>query len=211
MTKRQIKIGLIGVLLLFMTIGTTYAWWTATTQVKQTINMGNLLIEAKMEKLSDDTNYEPGLTINQDGTVSNNGSIEAIIRVDSGSEGQSTASVGNAKTRNQATNMIIRPTGGDGYWFKDPNGEAYLLLSPGETAKVDFETTLIGEHINNEYNSSTLDIIADLKATQVLEGAILAEFGIDFESLVDYDTATSHNRSSESGIKVLRDLVNRGN
>ncbi|HHQ2310736.1 TPA: SipW-dependent-type signal peptide-containing protein [Enterococcus faecium] len=45
--------------LLLVTIGSTYAWWTASTQVEQKVTMRNLAIEASFAP-QDHTNYEPG-------------------------------------------------------------------------------------------------------------------------------------------------------
>ena len=209
MKKRQIKLIIVGAAIVLISIGATFAWWTASTQVKQTITMGDLAIEATMENLADELNYEPGLNITQEGTVRNKGSIEAIIRLDSASKIKFVGSSESVVADPTAIDLSIKPAGGEGYWFKDASGQAYLLLSPGETATLAIETNLSGDTISNEYMGATIDIIGDLKATQVLAGAIQAEFGIDFESLEDYSLIGARS-SQTNGQKILHDLINRG-
>lgn len=205
MSKKRINILLAGMLLLVISVGATFAWWTASTQVTQTINMGNLAIEATVEQLGDNENYEPGLTVEQDGTVTNTGTIETLISVDSSSTVESKGSEGTET----AISIAFKPLGGDGYWFKDASGRAYVLLSPGETAEVEIVSSLNGSDMDNTYMDSTVNIVGDFHATQVLDGALEAEFGIVVDDLIDYEENFSRGVKSE-GMKRLHDLTKRG-
>lgn len=59
LSNKKTRFFLTAITLLLVTIGSTYAWWTASTQVEQKVTMRNLAIEASFAP-QDHTNYEPG-------------------------------------------------------------------------------------------------------------------------------------------------------
>ncbi len=217
MKNRKMKLILTGLALLVVTVGTTYAWWTASSKVEQQVIMGNLAVTAEFEDVSDNTDFEPGLSIEQNGTVTNSGSIDAIIKVESDSQ----VKLGNAadftRADDEAVKLSIKPAGGAGYWYSDSAGGHYLLLSPGETATINVNTDFVGEKMDADYANAEVKVAGNLKATQVLEGAIKSEFGVDAETLQEYvdpdapvaRSQTARGAQSEA-MSTLHQLLNRG-
>ncbi len=215
MKKNRMKLIIAGLALIFVTVGTTYAWWTASQQVSQEISMGNLNISATIKELKDPINYEPGLTAEQTGTIKNTGSIDAIIKIDNDTMVKFSNADDYAAVDPEAVRLSIKPNGGKGYWFSDDSNNTYVLLSPNQQAKILVETEFVGDKMGNEYMNAEFKINGDLKATQVLDGAMLAEFGIDGSQLTDYVASTSFSTAANSGetseaMQYLQSLLNRG-
>lgn len=155
--------------------------------------------------MADNTDYEPGLTFAQDGTITNNGSLEAIIRVKSNSQVKFSWATGFKETDQEAVLLSLKPNDDNGYWLKDAKGQAYVLLSPGETAGIELVSKFNGELVENDYMDSVIDVSANFQATQVLEEAIASEFGVALEDLVDYD----QTRRQSGSLTRLYELINR--
>lgn len=216
MKKNRIKLIMVGLALLFVTVGTTYAWWTASQQVSQEVKMGNLNINASIKALKDPINYEPGLSTEQTGTIKNTGSIDAIIKIVNDTKVKFAGAAEYTPVDQEAVKLTIKPDGGKGYWFSDTTGDTYVLLAPNQQAKILVEANFVGEKMGNEYMDAEFLINGDLKATQVLDGAMLAEFGIDGSQLVDYVApigfsmnAANTGQSSEA-MNYLQNLLSRG-
>lgn len=214
MKKNRMKLIIVGLALIFVTVGTTYAWWTASQQVSQEISMGNLNISATIKELKDPINYEPGLTAEQTGTIKNTGSIDAIIKIDNDTMVKFSNADEYAAVDPEAVRLSIKPNGGKGYWFSDASNNTYVLLSPNQQAKILVETEFVGDKMGNEYMNAEFKINGDLKATQVLDGAMLAEFGIDGSQLTDYAASTSFSTANSGetseAMQYLQSLLNRG-
>ncbi|MGM0213350.1 SipW-dependent-type signal peptide-containing protein [Enterococcus sp. AZ109] len=215
MKKNRRKLIIVGLALIFVTVGTTYAWWTASQQVSQEIRMGNLNISATIRELNDPINYEPGLTAEQTGVIKNTGSIDAIIKIDNDAMVKFSGAADYEAVDPEVVKLSIKPNGGKGYWFSDSSNNTYVLLAPNQQAKILVETEFFGDKMGNEYMNADFKINGDLKATQVLDGAMLTEFGINGSQLTDYLASTSFSTATNSGetseaMQYLQSLLKRG-
>lgn len=213
--NRKHKLILTGVLLVVMTVGTTFAWWTASTSVKQEVKLGDLKIEADFDELADNLNYEPGLTTEQLGRIKNTGSIDAIIKVENESKVKFADTTNFVTADKEAIQLSVKPNGGDGYWYRDDQGATLLILGSGETAKIIMSGLFSGDKMDNEYMNAQISLGGNLKATQVLEGAMLAELGVNAESLTEYDDGLERsslfkNNTQSDAMLHLRQLLDRG-
>lgn len=207
--KKKFKLLLVGLALALVTVGSTYAWWTASQTVSQEVSMGNLNIAAQVKELKDPINYEPGLTTEQAGTIKNTGSIDAIVKIDSASKVQFADATEFVAADPEAVKLGIKPNGGKGYWYNDPAGNTYLILSPNQQAKITVNGEFVGDKMGNEYMGAKIDLSGDLKATQVMEGAMLAEFGTDGSDLVDYvdpDAPTTFDAAAQGESEAMQHL-----
>lgn len=228
--SHKTKIILTGIALLLAIVGTTYAWWTASYKTEQTISMGNLKITGDFPKLTEVENYEPGTNIEIEGKIKNTGTIPAIIKVGNGSKIQFSYKDDQlteipkdeqkfVDDTDNAVQLSFKPTSGQyndpkndlAFWFKDKNENIYLLLDPtGEidiTNIADFNEEVMG----NKYQDSSIKVGAVLKATQVMDGAMKKEFGIDssdLEGLEDQMTSRRSNADNRAE-RRLAELINR--
>lgn len=214
MKSTKFKLIASGLLLAGMTLGTSYAWWNASQTVHQDISMGELAIEAAVSTVEDPVGYEPGLTVEQTGTITNSGSIETLVKIENDSKvtlkGQETPQAIDGET----IQMTIKPAAGDdgdGYWYQDSQGNNYVLLAPEETAKIDVITGFNGDKMGADYMGAAIDVAGNFKATQAMDGATAAEFGITLEDLTDYpDTSGLRSGSQSEAMRVLTELMTRG-
>lgn len=206
--KKSHKLILTGVALLIAVVGSTYAWWTASITHEQEVTMGKFKVTATFEEPDYLDDYEPGLTVELDGTIKNDGSIPALIKVASNSQVRFNQAGSDFQPAGEAVALNLLPTNNasQGYWFKDTSNRVYALLEAGQETNVTAEATLVGEKMGNEYDDATIKILAELQATQVLDGALASEFGITFDDLSDYGSTT---RSSVSGLTRLKELLAR--
>lgn len=210
--QKRKKLILTGLLLLLVTVGTTFAWWTASSTVSQEIKMGSLAIKGQLEKLADDTGFEPGLTTEQDGTLKNTGSIPALIRVENNSQVKFKGQTAYTDITDGAVSMTLKPKETtDGYWYKDQQGRTYVLLDATEVASIEVNSELVGDKMNNDYMNASVKLAGSFKATQVQEGAIAQEFGISSDELEDFEPASARTRSggASAAMSYLRELLNR--
>ena len=213
--NRKYKLILTGVLLMLMTVGTTFAWWTASTSVKQEVKLGELSIQADFAELADNLNFEPGLSTEQTGTIKNTGSIDTIIMVENESKIKYAGTTDFVDANQEAVQLSVKPNGGDGYWYHDDKGATLLILAPGETATIMMTGLFVGDKMDNTYMNAEISLGGKLKATQVLEGAMLAELGVNADSLTDYtdglrkSTFARTNNQSEAMVH-LQQLLSRG-
>lgn len=192
--------------LVVVAVGGTYAWWTATVAANQKITMGKLTLTADFPELQDEIDFEPGLSSEITGTITNTGSLEAIARVENSSQIKYAYSDDNftpvtelafVKDTENAIALSFGP-GNDSevYWFKDVAGNAYVLFEVGGKIDTTFVADFSGEVMGNKYQEAEIKIGAKLKATQVLDEAMTAEFGITMNDLVDYSRSTSRQARS---------------
>lgn len=198
--KKRTKIVLLACILLLTTIASTFAWFKASSQVTQKIQLGNLKIEATFTP-PDTTNYEPGLTAETHGTIKNTGTIPAIVGVKNNSsitfaysdDNLTPIPVANRQPEAidpNAVKITYVPTSGsyddnaDVIWFADAAGNNYFVIEVGATANVDLNVTFDGPNTTNKYMDAVVDIKADVTGTQVLDGAIQSEFGISADDLI---------------------------
>lgn len=227
MKKNQLKKRLVMAVIAFLllTVGSTYAWWTASQTVEQKISMGRLKVEADF-KQKEFTDYEPGLTAEIVGTIKNAGTIDAMVRVSNNSQITFAYSDDNmtAIPEDQQTPeeinpdhmaINVEPASGDYsagkkvYWLQDSSGNKYLLMTPNSTIKVKAVVAFNGEALTNRYMDSTVKVQANINATQVLEGAGKDVWGISFENdLVNLPLSRIQNQSD--GRAYLLELLARG-
>lgn len=205
--KKSHKLILTGLAIAIAVVGSTYAWWTARVTHEQEITMGKFKVTATFEEPAYLNDYEPGLTVELAGTIKNEGSIPAMIKVDSNSQVRFNQPGSDFQPANDAVSLNLLPTnqGGAGYWFKDNNQLVYVLLEAGEETQVTAEALLVGDKMGSDYEDATIKILAELQATQVLDGALASEFGVTFDDLSDYGTT----RSAVSGLTRLKELLTR--
>ncbi|WP_440896675.1 TasA family protein [Amphibacillus sp. Q70] len=227
------KLILTGFALLVVTIGTTYAWYTASAASQQEISMGNIEVIADFPELTDIENYEPGTYVPIDGKVENTGSLPALVKLSSDSQIRFTYSDNDfteipeadrayQKDKKGAIELEIKPSSGlyddpdnqDVYWFEDTEGNRYMLLEPNSSVDLTNNANFDGDVMGNQYQQADVKISSALKATQVIEGAISNEFSIDSSDLIGLDdsktTAKLANNKNRADQR-LDQLLNREN
>lgn len=177
----------------------------------------NLNISATFDELEDPINYEPGLVVEQDGNVENTGSIAAIVKVENTSQIKFSGESNFQEADKTAVQFSLKPNGGEGYWYNDNSGNVYVLLDPAEKANVSGYTYFNGENMGNEYMNAEVKVSGKLKATQVIDGAIKTEFGIDASELREYSDPSSQvlnarkaTTANSEAMNKLHELLNRG-
>lgn len=229
---KKSRIAMVGCLTLMMTAGTTYAWWTAEVQSTQTITMGKLAIDGNLKKPSSLTNWEPGLEVDAAGSIKNTGSIDTLVKI-SGNNKIKKVEDTEFVDAGEMTKLTVGPQGSDTYvgfdgtgtrngyyWFGDAAGNVYLLMMPNATVKLDTLTELVGDKMGNDTMGAEIQIALDFDATQVLDGAASAYFGITLSDLGDLDgievggtpefkTALARTAPSK-GMQYLQKLMARG-
>lgn len=228
MGNKKLRLILTASILALVTIASTYAWWTASTDVKQTVSMGNLKIEAEFAD-ADGALYEPETYVELNGWIKNTGTIPTIVRVVNNSsikfayeEDMTLISEANRVEENidpDAVQINLEPTSGDYYeneseiiWLEDSNSNRYILIEPGSRLLVDLQIKFDGPNVSNRYMDSIISAKAQIKATQVIEGAILAELGVDSDELVPVNSSTTRMAVSKTskGMERLKELLARG-
>lgn len=152
--------------------------------------MGNLSVTASFDEVPEPDGWEPGLYSELTGTIENTGSIDALVKVSNASTVKFAGSEDFVAVDPQAVTLVMQPTADDTMWFKDTAGEAYVLLMPGEVATVAGVVTFVGEQMNNDYMNAQIQVVGDVTASQALDGASLANFGVSFADLTDYFAET---------------------
>lgn len=226
--NKKIKIILTGIALLLVTISSTYAWWTASTTVNQEVKMGNLKIEASFKE-KNHTNYEPGTYAEIGGTIKNTGSIPAMIKINNDSlitlaySDDDLTPIPEANRSPEAIDGSVvkikyEPQSGNYedntkvFWFSDTTGNKYLLMEPNSNVKIFINIEFDGPSMTNKYMDAVIDAKAQIKATQVMEGAIQTELGVDPNSLDSLPLTRARSTNTVSLAKArLQELLSRGN
>ncbi len=240
--NKKVRLVLLGMMLLLTTIGTTYAWWMVKTSATQTVTMGKLGVTMELSDPADSENYEPGLYMDQEGTITNKGSIPALVKVGNVSE------VKKKYTRydnfddfdaiaegDQA--YVVDPNGvklkfgtpdedaeygisdvftdGDDYgWLKDINGNIYLLLYDEGTAAPIATALFFDGSMDNTYMDADVKMAVQLEASQVLNDAVAANFGVDFDDFEMMDNKPNAKARTSAGntnktMQKFAELMNR--
>lgn len=222
--KRSTKITVLLLALLVVIAGGTYAWFTAKVENEQTITQGNLRLTGIFADI-EDALYEPGLTVESNGVITNSGSLPAMVKVEGRTEikriyadADFTPIENPVFTEDNQVSYAAIPTEGsyaDGieqgiYWFYNVNNpvEHYLMMDPGAAIAITNIATLSGE-MGNEYQDSEVKLLSSYRATQVLEGALQAEFGITGDVLESLTDMQGRSRSISVGKQKLMELLNR--
>lgn len=185
-----------------LALGATYAWFSSQVKgANNVIEMGRLSIGATFDVNVDEDLYEPGLDVVKDGTVSNQGTLAFIAKVDlDGTVTIRSDDSGNPLSYSyeipiSAVNGIDVGIDEDclGYrydsdgsafvWMTDPaTGDLYILMDGSLTADANFAVNFDGS-LGNLYQGASVNYAKGWLATQVSEGAILEYFGVDYTAL----------------------------
>lgn len=227
--SKNVKLVVTGIAIILLAFGATYAWWTARVEMKQDVTLGKLRITADFEKLSDPTNFEPGTSTEIKGTIRNEGSIPAMVKIENTSQIKFIYSddqftlipVEDRQFISDTTNAIkvsLGPSSGDYldnenvYWFKDTVGQLYVLMEVGASLAVNTRADYDGEIMGNKYQEAEVKIGALLRATQVIDGALSNEFGISFGDLTDVQASKKSGENkwiNSKGKARLQELLAR--
>lgn len=224
--SNKTKIILTGIALLLSIVGTTYAWWTAQFETTQNITMGNLNITGNFPQL-EAALYEPGTSAEMSGEIKNTGTIPALIRLENNSQikfvySDDALTLIPANDRKFVSDqegsvqLSMKPTSGlyndpsnsTAYWFKDGQDNTYLLLDPKSKVEVVCTAYFDGGIMGARYQESLIQVKTKMRATQVLEGAIKSEFGINSQELVGLEDQTRAFADNRAVLR-LQELVNR--
>lgn len=224
--SRKLKLIITGVALLVAIVGTTYAWWTASYETKETVSMGNLKIAGDFAKLTELTNYEPGTTAEMAGHIQNTGSIPTIIKIENNTNVQFAykndeleAIPENEQEFIKDPNEMIRLTFGpesgnyedenvQAFWFTDQQNQLYVILDPGETLAVTNSVEFAGD-MGNQYQDARIQVGALLRATQVMEGAIQKEFNLSADELIPMENPSTRAAGNNRAASYLAELLKR--
>lgn len=238
--NKKSKIVMTVAALVLLVVGGTYAWWVANKKVEQTVSMGKLDFTAEFPKLVLDEHYEPGLSIDFSGKIKNTGNLAIAIKINNDSDikfiysddAQTAIEPGNQKFVKDEAGLIelsFEPKDGDyfgnadAFWFTDATNPEVriLMLEPKAEIEVVNQAVLSGK-MGNKYQEATVKIGANLKGTQVLGGALLAELGIEEDNMVPLENKSNRGIQARSMISSepsqnaqkadqrLRDLLKRG-
>lgn len=211
------------------TLGTTFAWWTANASSKTEITMGNLKIEASFDDLDADV-YEPGQTVEVNGTIKNTGSIWAVLHIENGTQisfayaddnftewtgekwvDDTEGAVISSLDGNEALKLD-----GDGTvlwaWFYNRNdtNDRYLMLAPGTELEVTVDYEFAGSIMTNKYMDAKLRATSDIDATQTFDDAMMDLFGLDFKDLgLVIDLGTARTAVPESVLQQIREIFHQ--
>lgn len=226
--------------LVLLVVGGTYAWWVANKKVEQTVSMGKLDFTAEFPKLVLDEYYEPGLSIDFAGKIKNTGNLSIAIKIDNDSDikfvysddQQTSIEASKQQFVKDTDNLIelsFEPKDGDyfgnpnAYWFTDETNSdvRILMLEPKAEIEVTNQAVLSGE-MGNKYQEATVKVGANLKGTQVLGGALLAELGVDEANMIPLENKSSNrgiqarsmmstpSQNAQKADQKLRELLKRG-
>lgn len=193
--------------------------------------MGNLKIQASFTEETL-TNYEPGTDTEITGTIKNTGTIPAFVKVANAS--QITFAYSDDKLTPvvapqpeavdpNVVKMSYAPQSGDYednadvLWFVDAAGDRYLLMEAGAVLNIQINVTFDGPLTANQYMDAVIAVKANIQATQVIEGAIQSECGVNASTLESLPLITqAQNRlgrsaAAQSPAKTrLQALLQRG-
>lgn len=185
--KRFFKVITALATLFFLSTGMTYSWFTSDTESQtKTIKMGSLNIEATFSP-PDLQDAEPGTPYEFEGTLTNTGTLDAFIKL----ENRSTITFINTDTPVEDDKNVVQILAGPDpneiapgvKWYKSKTNERYVELPAGKTVKVKTSLTLDGANMSNDYQGAAINVLVAGKATQTLNPAMKAFFGINLNDL----------------------------
>lgn len=220
--KVSIKVKLIitALAIMMLALGSTYAWWTVQKEVSSTVTMGFLDVKASFGAFDPELNLEPGLTSEAEGIISNTGSIPVIVRLENSSSIKMEGTNSFVPDEDNVVKINFRPTSGlwddqmDVYWMQHNENEDDLLLVMEENAevKVTNEAEFDGDKIGNEYMNAQVKVSGKLNGTQVIEGAIEKELGInldDYHLMYSARARSARSIGGDARQERLNQLLNR--
>lgn len=221
MSKKK-AVGLL-VLLVAILAGVTYAWWTASSSAKLDVVMGELALHAEFDATGSTELFEPGLESDFSGRVVNQGTLPIILKVTNKSL-ISFKYLNDAKAPNPdfgkkyeddleiAIGLSFGPESGSfsdvegAYWFQKAGdaSQKFLLLDEGTTVPITTNAAF-SESMTNRYQGALVEIKASFDGTQVVEGAMKQELGVDFSELEGLDdTRSTSGRANQRLLTLLK-------
>jgi predicted ribosomally synthesized peptide with SipW-like signal peptide len=222
--SNKIKLGVTACAMALCIGGGTLAWYTASNESTQNISLGSLHVTNTLQAPEESTNYEPGTTTEMSGTISNKGSLASVTRIDNTSQIKFVYSDDNmtpiptaerkfVDAPKGAIQFAFGPESGDyfsnegAYWFTDGTN-TYLLLDPGASEQVKVGAAFNGDVMSSKYQDATIKLGTKTNTTQVIDGAMLKEFGTTEDQLTPLENpaARSSRSNTDQHAKVQRAL-----
>lgn len=200
-----------------VSIGSTYAWFTAADADTLNLSFGELGVKTEFTDLGEDgIGLEPGLTIESTGTIANTGSLYSLVKIENDSQVKykSTSDFvpvpeGTISFEISPENDIYQDWDSGVLWFKDAQESIYLLMDPGSNVAVDVDGLLNGENIDNSFMGSKVNFNLTTKAVQALDEAVLSEFEIDLDQLIEIGNEGISSRGISPAKQYLFEVMGR--
>src|SRR5699024_8495981 len=156
--KKSKNIVLTAAALLTVSVGSTYAWFTASDADTIDISLGAIGVGTTLEALSDEDeiDLEPGLTVESTGASSDSGSLYSLVKIEEDSVVNYKGTSEAVATPEDNISFEVNPENGEYedwengvVWYTDENGAMYLLMDPQSTVDLSVDAGLNGESIDN--------------------------------------------------------------
>ena len=206
--------------LLMVSIGSTYAWFTASNADTIDISMGELGVQTDLEALADEDgiDLEPGLSVETNGSIENTGSLYAMVKIEDDSQVTYKDTEEAVSVPENTVDFSFVPKSGNYedwdngiVWYTDGNGGTYLLMDPAATVALDVTADLNGEAIDNSFMGADVTFKINAHAVQALEGAVSSEFDVELADLQPYQAEgeTMSRSTSNQAMDHLYDVMGR--
>lgn len=200
--SKKAKLVLTGAALVTMGLGTTYAWWTANSETSNSVTMGSLSVKADFPGFADATGVEPGLYVESNGTITNDGSIDSLTKISPDSQIQFTqnadgSAIAEADKKFEAVDPkavvfsylpSADPSADESFWFQDSAGALYALIKPGQSLKLNVKENFVGDAMDNHYQGAVVKTTIKEDTSQAQDEAAKASFGVDQNALHLYES-----------------------
>ena len=193
-----------------VSVGSTYAWFTANDTATMDISMGELGVQTDLEALADDDgiDLEPGLNVETNGSIENTGSLYAMVKIEDDSQVTYKDTEEAVPVPENTVDFSFVPESGNYedwdngiVWYTDGNGGTYLLMDPAATVALDVTADLNGEAIDNSFMGADVTFKINAHAVQALEGAVSSEFDVEL---------ASEGSAKVKTIKAVKDITGLG-
>ena len=205
--KKSKNIVLTAAALLMVSVGSTYAWFTASDADTIDISLGDIGVETTLEALSDEDgiDLEPGLTVESTGAISNTGSLYSLVKIEEDSVVTYKGTSEAVATPEDTISFEVNPENGEYedwengvVWYTDENGAMYLLMDPQSTVDLSVDAGLNGESIDNSLMGAKVTFKVNSHAVQAIEEAVVSEFGIELDSLRPVEESLTRSSSNQA-------------
>lgn len=192
---------IISLLIIAISVGVTYSWFTSTSAAATTGPvLGRLVIDSELDIDDAEVLYEPGLSKEVTGKVSNAGSLPFIAKIDltslttirSDGEGVplkeedyyqlSDVNGIDARLNQKILGFKDGPDNAMMAWLVDNEGNYYLVIDGTMDADIAFDVSFDGS-LGNVFQGASVSLSSEWLATQVNSNAILDVLGVDYNDL----------------------------
>lgn len=190
MKKRNMIVGISILLIVLLIGGGTFAWFTAKTEaVTNEFTAGTVEIEL-IDKFDGAPNVNPGDCYRKEIYVKNTGTKKAYIRIkadavfDNPALSTSVLRYGINDPINWGPINLL-----PGWEFKDGYFYYNRIVLPGYHTRPLLESNRVGfdgPSMDDDYQGAKLDIKIQAEAIQATNGAIQAEWGVSFPTVMPY-------------------------